>query len=223
MSTSIRRRVRRLLALPIALLTTSALVTACGSSNDSASSSGAGSSVINWAYTSGFPSWDPVVVGATSATQVLSTIYEPLFTLNAQNQVKPALATDWKYNADGTAITITLRPGLSFQDGSPLNAEAVAYNVQRLQSQRNSALKALWQDVKSATVIDDTHVQLNLKQTDYQIPYILANRSSLLASEKAAKADPAAPSRHQAWVDRARRRTGPGSVLAARWSSWDGC
>lgn len=194
MRTQTPRRLMRLLAMLIAALATSTVLAACTSSGDSTPSTGSGggasaSGVINWAYTSDFPSWDPVVVGATSATQVLSLIYEPLFTLNAQGQILPALATGYKYNSAGNQVTITLRPGLTFQDGSPLNAEAVAYNVHRIQTQPNSALKALWQDVASATVIDDTHVRLNLKETDYQIPFILANRSSLLASEKAATAN----------------------------------
>lgn len=195
MRTQARRRVMRGLALPISALTAAAVSAGCSSagassnsSNTSSGGSSSGSGVINWAYTSDFPSWDPVVVGATSATQVLSTIYEPLFTLDAQQHLQPALATAYKYNSTGTQITVTLRPGLTFQDGSPVNAEAVAYNVQRLKTQQNSALKALWQDVSSATVVDNTHVRLNLKETDYQIPYILANRSSLLASEKAAQA-----------------------------------
>jgi peptide/nickel transport system substrate-binding protein len=41
--------------------------------------------------------------------------------------------------------------------------------------------------VSSATAVDATHVLLKLKSVDYQIPYVLANRSSLLASEQAAK------------------------------------
>jgi peptide/nickel transport system substrate-binding protein len=196
MRTQARHRVQRVLALPISVLTVVAVAAGCsssGSSSGSTSNSGSGTSTgatgaINWAYTSDFPSWDPVVVGATSATQVLSTIYEPLFTLDAQQKLQPALATGYKYNSAGTQLTVTLRPGLTFQDGSPLNAEAVAYNITRLKTQENSALKALWQDVDSATAVDETHVRLNLKEKDYQIPYILANRSSLLASEKAAKA-----------------------------------
>jgi peptide/nickel transport system substrate-binding protein len=199
MKTQARLRGKRVLALPLSVLTAAAVTAACsssgaGSSNTSnAGTSGTpgGTGVINWAYTSDFPSWDPVVVGATSATQVLSTIYEPLFTLDAQNKLQPALATGYAYNSTGDQVTVALRPGLTFQDGSPVDAAAVAYNVERLKTQENSALKALWQDVSSATVVDPTHVRLNLKETDYQIPYILANRSSLLASEKAAKASAA--------------------------------
>jgi peptide/nickel transport system substrate-binding protein len=198
MSTQPRHLATRLVALPAAVFALGLGLAACGSSGsksapaagssgaDTASSSTA-SAVVNWAYTNDEPDWDPVVVGATSATQLLSTIYEPLFTLNAQGQLEPALATGYKYNAAGTQVTITLRPGLTFQDGSPVNAEAVAYNVHRIATQTNSALKADWAEVESTTVLNDLQVRLNLKSADYQIPFILANRTSLLASEKAAE------------------------------------
>ena len=193
-----RRLGGRRAAVPIAVVATAGLLAACTSSSSSGSSasnsSGAAAlaaaganGVINWAYTSDQPNWDPVVVGATSATQLLSTIYEPLFTLTPSGTIAPALAESYKYNSTGDAVTITLKSGLTFQDGSPVNAQAVVFNVNRIKTQTNSALRALWQDVASATAVDDTHVLLKLKSVDYQIPYILANRSSLLASEQAAK------------------------------------
>ena len=193
-----RRLVWRRAVVPIAVVSAAALLAACtsSSSNGSSASGLSGGSlvaatgddgVINWAYTSDQPNWDPVVVGATSATQLLSTIYEPLFTLTSSGTIAPALAESYKYNSTGDAVTITLKSGLTFQDGSPVNAQAVVFNVNRIKTQANSALRALWQDVASATAIDDTHVLLKLKSVDYQIPYILANRSSLLASETAAK------------------------------------
>jgi peptide/nickel transport system substrate-binding protein len=193
-----RRLTGRRAVIPIAVMAASALLAACsGSPGNGSSASGSNSGslvaaagdngVINWADTSDQPNWDPVVVGATSATQLLSTIYEPLFTLEPDGTVGPALAESYKYNSAGDAVTITLKSGLKFQDGSPVNAQAVAFNVNRIKTQTNSALRALWQDVASATAVDDTHVLLQLKSVDYQIPYILANRSSLLASEQAAK------------------------------------
>jgi peptide/nickel transport system substrate-binding protein len=193
-----RRLVWRRAVVPIAVVSAAALLAACTSSsgNGSSASGLSGGSlvaatgddgVINWAYTSDQPNWDPVVVGATSATQLLSTVYEPLFTLTPAGTIAPALAESYKYNSTGDAVTITLKSGLTFQDGSPVNAQAVVFNVNRIKTQTNSALRALWQDVASATAVDDTHVLLKLKSVDYQIPYILANRSSLLASETAAK------------------------------------
>jgi peptide/nickel transport system substrate-binding protein len=193
-----RRRLRRRALVPAGLMAAAALLAACTSASgngSSASGSAGGASVaaagdngvINWAYFSDQPNWDPVVVGATSATQLLSTVYEPLFTLTPDGSIAPALAQSYKYNAAGDELTITLKSGLTFQDGSPVNAAAVAFNVHRIQTQGNSALKALWQDIASATALDSTHVLLKLKSVDYQIPYILANRSSLLASQTAAE------------------------------------
>ena len=122
--------------MPVGAVFAAALLAACTSSSGtgssaSGSSGGAASlaaagddGVINWAYTSDQPNWDPVVVGATSATQLLSTIYEPLFTLTPDGTIAPALAESYKYNSAGTAVTITLKSGLKFQDGSPVNAQA---------------------------------------------------------------------------------------------------
>jgi peptide/nickel transport system substrate-binding protein len=201
MGTSPRRRIARLFGAPTAALALAAVISACGASNSSTVSSGStaassptataaasGSGVVNWAYSEDNPNWDPVVVGATGATEVLSLIYEPLFTLNPAGQIEPALATAYKYNAAGTQVTVTLRPGLTFQDGSPLDAAAVAYDIHRAQTQTNSALKADYSEIGSTTVLSKTQIRLNLKQKDYQIPYILANRDGLISSEKAAKA-----------------------------------
>ena len=202
-----RHRVTQTLVSSAAAVAVAAAIAACGGSSSSASSasngsapsasssggsssaSSGGAGTLNWAYIQDEPDWDPVVVGATAATQLLSLVYEPLFTLNPQGQVKPALATKYRYNSTGTAITITLRPGLTFQDGSPLDAQAVAFDINRAKTQSNSALKADYTAVKSERPLSKTQLRLNLTQKDYQIPYILANRTSLLASEKAAKAN----------------------------------
>ncbi len=189
------RRPIRTFAVSAAILAAYVAIAAIGGSSAAANSAlrssastGTGATV-NWGYYSDEPDWDPVVVGATSATQLLSLIYEPLFTLNAQGEIEPALATGYKYNSAGTAVTITLRKGLTFQDGSPLDAAAVAFDINRAKTQTNSALTADYADIKSETVLSATQLRLNLTQVDYQIPFILANRTSLLASEKAAKAN----------------------------------
>ncbi len=42
--------------------------------------------------------------------------------------VKESLATEWKSNEDASEWTLTLREGVTFQDGTPFNAEAVKFN-----------------------------------------------------------------------------------------------
>ena len=45
--------------------------------------------------------------------------------------IVPSLATAWKNNADATVWTFTLRKGVKFHDGTPFNADAVLFNVNR--------------------------------------------------------------------------------------------
>ena len=44
----------------------------------------------------------------------------------------PSLAKEWEVSDDGTALTLTLREGVTFSDGAPFTAEDVAYTVERL-------------------------------------------------------------------------------------------
>lgn len=43
----------------------------------------------------------------------------------------PGLATSWKSNANATSWTFNLRKGVRFHDGTPLNADAVVFNLSR--------------------------------------------------------------------------------------------
>src|SRR5450432_3827607 len=48
----------------------------------------------------------------------------------------PGLATEWKVDdSDKKKWTFKLRPGVSFHDGSPFNADAVVWNVEKVLKQ----------------------------------------------------------------------------------------
>ena len=47
------------------------------------------------------------------------------------SDLAPGLALRWQGNKDSTEWTFTLRPGVKFTDGTPLNADAVVFNVNR--------------------------------------------------------------------------------------------
>ena len=186
-----RRRpaVRRTLAATCAAVLAATLLAACGSGSSEGGTSGGELKIANLGDV---PAYDPVVLGPTGTTQTLSLVYEPLFVLDEQGRLTPGLATEYSFNDKGDQLTLTLREGLTFQDGSPLDAEAVAYHFERGLSQENSALKAAYHEVKSVEVVDATHLRINLTRTDFGFPLILANRSSLIPSKKAAEADPKA-------------------------------
>ncbi len=97
------------------------------------------SGTLNWASSFAPSSWDPVVDGSGAAFRITSLAYASLTTTNPKGQAVPALAKSWKYNKTGTQVTFTLRPNLTFDDGSALDAAAVKAYFVRAQTQANSA------------------------------------------------------------------------------------
>lgn len=127
-------------------------------------------------------------MGATGSTQYLAPIYEPLLTQDEEGRPAPALAESWEYNDDGTAVTFTLRPGLTFHDGSVVDAEAVKFYIDRAIDQENSALKGSYNNIEGVVVEDELSFTVELRSVDYQIPYLFSLRAGLITSKEAVEA-----------------------------------
>jgi peptide/nickel transport system substrate-binding protein len=70
--------------------------------------------------------------------------------------VEPLLATAWEIAPDGKSITLTLRQGVKFHDGSDFNAAAVKWNLDKeIEAKRAT-------DWESVDVIDDYTVRINI-------------------------------------------------------------
>src|SRR5881409_206524 len=138
--------------------------------------------------------------------------------------VIPGLATDWKVDdADKTKWTFKLRPGVTFHDGSPFNADAVVWNVEKVLKQDAPQFDASQVGVTasrmptlaSARKIDDMTVELTTKEPDSFLPINLTNL--FMASptkwqafyEKAEGADAKAKSQ-AAWAAFAKDASGTG-------------
>mgnify|MGYP000032389067 CR=1 FL=1 len=61
----------------------------------------------------------------------LKLIYEGLTRLNGNLETVPGAAESWEYNEDATQLTFKLRPGLTYSDGTPLNAKRFEYSLIR--------------------------------------------------------------------------------------------
>ena len=98
--------------------------------------------------------------------------------------VIPGLASEWKVDdGDKTKWTFKLRPGVSFHDGSPFNAEAVVWNVEKVLKQdapqfdpsQVGVTASRMPTLASARKIDDVTVQLTTKEPDSFLPINLTN------------------------------------------------
>src|SRR5215468_6335298 len=80
-------------------------------------------------YASGLdPATDP---SSIPNQDMMEAIYGQLFELGANGQAIPDLATGYTFSPDAKDVTITLRQGVKFSDGTPFNAQAVSYNWYR--------------------------------------------------------------------------------------------
>lgn len=180
MSTN-HRRLAVVAATALAALTMSA----CATSGTGAAPSGtSGDAAITVALA--LPtSWDPVTSRTGYDINTISLAYASLTRLDEKGDVQPSLAESWAYSDDGKAVTFTLREGLTFSDGEPVDAAAVKAFYDRGTTQADSHLKDQLADLESVTADSDLDVTLHLTEVDYQIPYLVAGRTGAIASPKA--------------------------------------
>ncbi len=75
---------------------------------------------------------DPAAQGDASSAAITAQLFETLTTFDATLTLRPALAQGWTVEAAGKRIVFTLRPDLTFSDGSPLRASDVVRSWLRL-------------------------------------------------------------------------------------------
>lgn len=80
-----------------------------------------------------------------------------------KDNIVPGLAEDWTFDENTNTYKFTLRDGLTFHDGEPLTAEDVKFTIEAIINPDNGSENASnFEDVKGITVIDDTHVNIEL-------------------------------------------------------------
>ncbi len=75
---------------------------------------------------------DPVQMTTTTVGNMVDYVVETLTTIDTTGKVLPMLAESWTVSPDGTQYTFKLRKGVSFHDGTPFDAKAVKWNLDRL-------------------------------------------------------------------------------------------
>ena len=112
-------------------------------------------------------------------------IYDQLVDANKDltPRVETSLATSWKISKDPDAITFELREGVSFHDGTPFNAEAVKFNIERILDPATAATpRASLTVIESVDVLDTHRVRFNLKRPWGAGLNMLADRGGVLNS-----------------------------------------
>jgi ABC-type transport system substrate-binding protein len=110
---------------------------------------------------------DPATASYVSSAVPHQVLYlEPLLELASDGSLKPSLAREWSYNSAGDELTIKLVDKAVFQDGTPVNAEAVKFSIDRAgQKEGRPAGMTLPTTIPTGTsVVDDRTVVVKLSK-----------------------------------------------------------
>jgi peptide/nickel transport system substrate-binding protein len=133
--------------------------------------------------------WDPSVESSNGQV-VLNNIYEALLRYDFNNKkIIPVLATEYSKSADGMSWTFKIRKGVSFHDGSELDAEAVKFSIERTLN-IGKDISYLWSAVDKITVVDKYTVKIDLKYPASLDLIAASVFGSFIISPKAAKSHP---------------------------------
>lgn len=163
-------------------------------------------------------SLDPHAVTAVNDFRILMNVYDGLVRYRSGTlEVEPALAEKWDITDGGKTYTFQLREGISFHDGSPLDAEAVVFNFERMLKEDHPyhktgpfPLSFFFSAVSKVEALDPRTVRFTLKEPYAPFLSNLAYPTGLIVS-------PASVMKHGA--DFGRNPSGTGPFRFAEWVS----
>ncbi|OLF10204.1 hypothetical protein BLA60_17340 [Actinophytocola xinjiangensis] len=179
---------RRVPARPLALAATLALALTGCSAQAGGGGTGGGSGepdpqgTLTIVHGSTPNQFDPCGTLSGSELAYMTAIYAPLLRTDpATGELSPGIATEWQTSPDGLTLTLTLQEGLTFQDGTPLNAETAAQSIDQCLELGNQTVPGL----SGVTAENATTLVFTLEQPLSGLVDLLGSRLGMLASPAA--------------------------------------
>ncbi|MGE4325956.1 MAG: ABC transporter substrate-binding protein [Pseudodonghicola sp.] len=154
---------------------------------------------------------DPHKTNLSISSATLAFLIDPLAKRDVDGNLVPGLAESWEFSNENKTLTFKLKPGILFHDGTPCNAEAVAWTVARhLDPATAAPSKNFLGPIESAEAVDDLLVAYHFKNAFIPVWVGLSNAYTGPLSRKAV----------EEMGDRfGRAPVGAGPFKAASWSS----
>lgn len=168
--------------LPVFFILSVFLLSACSSGNTNNSITKGGNLKVGLA--ADLSTLDPLTSTSFYDRQVMLNIYDTLVRVDAKNNVQPDLATSWQYPSP-TELVFTLRTDVKFQDGTPFNADAVVFNINRILTTPSSPRLSEISTVKDVVAVDASHVKFDLKAAFAPLLLTLTDRAGMMLSPTA--------------------------------------
>jgi peptide/nickel transport system substrate-binding protein len=128
---------------------------------------------FKWANDGDVRAMDPYTLDETVQNSFLANIYEPLVRRSKTLGLEPALAVSWEQTGP-TVWRFHLRPGVTWQDGTPFTADDVVFSFQRITGKTSSTSSNVI-SVKEARKVDDVTVDFETRTADPILPAEFTN------------------------------------------------
>ncbi|MFF8024894.1 ABC transporter substrate-binding protein [Streptomyces sp. NPDC007896] len=173
-------------ALPLIAVAALAL-SACSGGGSTAGSSGGGRTlVVDTSFN--LKTADPGREFEPTGQIVDKVLYETLLTFKGSDVTRPVagLASSYEQSADGRTLTLHLRKGAKFSDGSAVTADDVVYSLNRVIDLKGNPSFLL--DGVTVSKTDASTVTLTSKKANPALPFILPNPALGILNAKTVKA-----------------------------------
>ena len=125
--------------------------------------------------------WVPSVMTCElTCHQSARSVYDPMTYLGEDDLPRPFLLDSIEPDADFTTWTLTARPGITFHDGTPFDADAIMDHLQRMRDSFLVGRSLL--NIDDQAKVDDMTVELTMAESWATFPFYLSGQPGYVAS-----------------------------------------
>jgi peptide/nickel transport system substrate-binding protein len=113
-----------------------------------------------------------------SGTEIGLAVYDPITAFDAEGNAQPYLAKSFEHNADYTQWTITMRSGITFQNGEPLTGDAVTTAYKAFTT--NALTGPIFSDITSVVTSGPLSTKFTMKDPWVAFPSSLSSQVGMI-------------------------------------------